>query len=277
MSISDLIPTLRPMVESLNTQFRFICFFILTAALIVRTSTGHKSISHLLRPIITNVVLCALIASLPTWFNLIRDGFWAIAVSIRTEFTGSLTGTGTALLNLLQAPDNADNWLDVEGSIEKAFQYALGWMLVWFAGIIQLPMMIIQYVMECLCYLFLPVALCLFAFESTKGLAIHYIQQTLAVLAWPIGFAVVDLVGFSLLTTTANTFTGGTSDHGNTPIFSPRGGCIRWRRRHLADSWQPRHADHHAEALLLGFAALVRRGSSTPDGDGPDRLGRISW
>lgn len=221
MSISDLIPTLRPMVESLNTEFRFICFFILTASLILRTGTGNKSVGHLMRPIITNIFLCAIIASLPTWFNLVRDGFWNIAVGIRTEFTGSVTGTGTALMNLLQAPENTSNWLDVESSLEKAVQYALGWLIVWFAGVIQLPMMIIQYVMECLCYLFLPIAVSLFAFEGTKGLAMQYVQQTLAVLAWPIGFAVVDLVGFSLLTTTTNAMTGGSSPQGNAPIFSP--------------------------------------------------------
>ena len=41
---------------------------------------------------------CGIIATLPMWFNLIRDEFWNIAVSIRTEFTGSVDGTGAALM-----------------------------------------------------------------------------------------------------------------------------------------------------------------------------------
>ena len=221
MTISDLIPTLLPMVENLNTQFRFICFFILTAALIVRTGTGSKNISQLMRPILTNVFLCGLIATLPTWFNLIRDSFWNIAVTIRTQFTGSVDGTGAALLQLIQPPASGINWLDVGDSLMKAIQYALGWLIVWIGGMIQLPMMLIQYVMECLCYLFLPIALSLFAFEGTKGLAMRYVQQTLAVLAWPIGFAVVDLVGYSLLTSVTSAASAGALAVGAATEFTP--------------------------------------------------------
>jgi len=191
MSISDLVPTLQPMVEDLNQQLRFICFFILTGSIIVRTGSGSTSINQLLRPIVTNIMICALLATLPFWFNAIRDEFWNIAVAIRKEFTGSVDGTGAALMQLIEPPDTGINWLDVGNSLMKAVQYAIGWLIVWIGGMIQFPMMIIQYVMECMCYLFLPIALSLFAFDSTKGLAIRYVQQTLAILAWPIGFAVV--------------------------------------------------------------------------------------
>jgi hypothetical protein len=221
MSIGDLVPTLQPMVEDLNTQLRFICYFILTAALIVRTGTGSTSIANLMRPIVINLIICVLIATLPFWFNLIRDSFWNIAVVIRKEFTGSVDGTGAALMQLIQPPDTGINWLDIGNSLMKAVQYALGWLMVWIGGLIQLPMMIVQYVMECLCYLFLPIALSLFAFESTKGLAIRYVQQTLAILAWPIGFAVVDLVGYSLLTSVTSAVSAGALAVGLATRFTP--------------------------------------------------------
>ena len=221
MTISDLVPNLQPMVEDLSQQLRFICFFILTAAIVVRTGHGSMSIGQLVRPIVTNIVLCGIIATLPFWFNLIRDEFWNIAVSIRTEFTGSVDGTGAALMQLIQPPDNGINWLDVGSSLMKAVQYALGWLIVWIGGLIQLPMMIVQFVMECLCYLFLPIAISLFAFESTKGLAIRYVQQTLAILAWPIGFAVVDLVGYSLLTSAGSSASAGALAAGLATGFTP--------------------------------------------------------
>jgi hypothetical protein len=82
-------------------------------------------------------------------------------------------------------------------------------------------MMIVQFVMECLCYLFLPIAISLFAFESTKGLAIRYVQQTLAILAWPIGFAVVDLVGYSLLTSGTSVVSAGALAAGLATGFTP--------------------------------------------------------
>jgi hypothetical protein len=221
MTISDLVPNLQPMVEDLSQQLRFICYFILTAAIVVRTGRGSTSIGQLARPIVTNIILCGIISTLPMWFNLIRDEFWNIAVSIRTEFTGSVDGTGAALMQLIQPPDTGIDWLDVGNSLMKAVQYALGWLIVWIGGLIQLPMMIVQFVMECLCYLFLPIAISLFAFDSTKGLAIRYVQQTLAILAWPIGFAVVDLVGYSLLTSGTSVVSAGALAAGLATGFTP--------------------------------------------------------
>jgi hypothetical protein len=204
MTIAQFIPTLQPMVEQLNTQFRFICFFVLTVAIIVRTGTGNTDLNYLLRPLTTNAIICAFMATLPLWFNMVRDSFWDIAVQIQQDFTGSIDGTGTKLMQSLQPPDGQINWLDVSGSIWRAVQYALAWIIVWIGAIIQLPMMFFQYVMACLCYLFLPIALSLYAFDGTKGLAIRYVQQTLAILAWPIGFAVVDMVGDALLNSIAS-------------------------------------------------------------------------
>lgn len=221
MSISDLVPNLQPMVEDLSQQLRFICYFVLTAAIVVRTGRGSMSVGQLVRPIVTNIILCGIISTLPMWFNLIRDEFWNIAVSIRKEFTGSVDGTGAALMQLIQPPDTGIDWLDVGNSLMKAVQYALGWLVVWIGGLIQLPMMIVQFVMECLCYLFLPIAISLFAFESTKGLAMRYVQQTLAILAWPIGFAVVDLVGYSILTSVGSTVSAGALAAGLATGFTP--------------------------------------------------------
>ena len=64
MTISDLVPTLQPMVEDLSRQLRFICYFILTAAIVVRTGRGSMSIGQLARPIVTNIILCGIISTL---------------------------------------------------------------------------------------------------------------------------------------------------------------------------------------------------------------------
>jgi hypothetical protein len=56
--------------------------------------------------------------------------------------------------------------------------------------------------------MFLPIAVSLFAFDGTKGIALRYVQQTLAILAWPIGFATVDLVGNALLNSVASEVMG---------------------------------------------------------------------
>jgi hypothetical protein len=209
MTISDLIPTLQPTVETISTQLRFICFFVLVAAMIVRTGTGNTDITHLLRPLTTNAIICAFLATLPFWFNTARDSFWAIAVQIQQDFTGSIAETGTKLMQQLQPPDGKINWLDVTGSLWRAIQWAVAWIIVWLGAIIQGPMMFFQFIMSCLCYMFLPIAVSLFAFDSTKGIATRYVQQTLAILAWPIGFATVDLVGNALFNSVASAVAAG--------------------------------------------------------------------
>jgi len=209
MTISDLIPTLQPTVETISTQLRFICFFVLVAAMIVRTGTGNTDIIHLLRPLTTNAIICAFLATLPFWFNTARDSFWAIAVQIQQDFTGSIADTGTKLMQELQPPDGQINWLDVSGSLWRAVQWAVAWVIVWLGAIIQGPMMFFQFIMACLCYMFLPIAVSLFAFDGTKGIATRYVQQTLAILAWPIGFATVDLVGNALFNSVATAVAAG--------------------------------------------------------------------
>ncbi len=209
MTISDLIPTLQPTVETISIQLRFICFFVLVAAMIVRTGTGNTDIVHLLRPLTTNAIICAFLATLPFWFNTARDSFWAIAVQIQQDFTGNIAETGTKLMQQLQPPDGQINWLDVTGSLWRAFQWAVAWVIVWLGAIIQGPMMFFQFIMACLCYMFLPIAVSLFAFDGTKGIATRYVQQTLAILAWPIGFATVDLVGNALFNSVATAVAAG--------------------------------------------------------------------
>ena len=52
-------------------------------------------------------------------------------------------------------------------------------------------------------------------------MAIRYVQQTLAILAWPIGFAVVDLVGYSLLTSGTSVVSAGALAAGVATGFTP--------------------------------------------------------
>jgi hypothetical protein len=53
---TESIATLnQQLVEDLSQQLRFICYFILTAAIVVRTGRGSTSIGQLVRPIVTNI------------------------------------------------------------------------------------------------------------------------------------------------------------------------------------------------------------------------------
>jgi hypothetical protein len=89
-------------------------------------------------------------------------------------------------------------------TVYQAFLYAATKLVVLIGSLLQLPFLVLQFVLKLLCYLFLPIALALYMIPSQAQLATRYVQQTLAVLAWPVGFAVTELVAYHLLTAYAD-------------------------------------------------------------------------
>jgi hypothetical protein len=85
-------------------------------------------------------------------------------------------------------------------SLYRASLWAAAKLLVLVASLLQLPFLLLQYLLKLLCYLFLPIALALMMVPSLGSLGARYVQQTLAVLSWPVGFAVTELVAYHLLT-----------------------------------------------------------------------------
>jgi hypothetical protein len=88
----------------------------------------------------------------------------------------------------------------LEESYYRASLWAASKFVILVGTVLQLPLLLLQHVLKLLCLLFLPVALGLFMVPSLEGLAVRYLQQTCAVLAWPIGFAVTELVAYHLVT-----------------------------------------------------------------------------
>jgi hypothetical protein len=96
--------------------------------------------------------------------------------------------------------DSAFSLMRIHESFYKAFLWAAAKLIVLVGSVLQLPFLLLQHILKFLCYLFLPVALGCFMVPALASLAVRYVQQTLAVLAWPIGFAVTELVTFNLVT-----------------------------------------------------------------------------
>jgi hypothetical protein len=94
-------------------------------------------------------------------------------------------------------------------SIYRAYLWAAAKLIVLLGSLLQLPFLLLQYLLKLLCFLFLPAALGLFMVPALSSLGVRYVQQTLAVLAWPVGFAVTELVAYNLTTAYAtNVATG---------------------------------------------------------------------
>src|ERR1035437_407643 len=61
-------------------------------------------------------------------------------------------------------------------------------------------MLILQYILRWLIYLIMPFATVNFMVPGFSGIGVRFFQQMLAVMAWPVGFALTNLVALAVWT-----------------------------------------------------------------------------
>lgn len=194
-------PGLREGVLSLSVTLRVAVFFLCVAGLMLQIHAARDGFEGIIRPLLRAVVVIALLATLPTWFEFTERSFLSIANVIEPGYTDHPMRAATLLRKTIQESNASTFSLRRIGeSLYRAYMWALAKLIVLLGSVLQLPFLLLQYVLKFLCYLFLPIALGLFMIPSLSSLAVRYLQQTLAVLAWPVGFAVTELVAYHLIT-----------------------------------------------------------------------------
>jgi len=194
-------PGLRESVLSLTVTLRVAVFFLCVAGLMLQINGARDGFEGIIRPLLRAIVVIALLATLPTWFEFTEKSFLSIADVIEPGYTDHPMRASTLLRQTIQESSASTFSLRRVGeSLYRAYLWAMAKLIVLLGSILQLPFLLLQYVLKLLCYLFLPIALGLFMVPSLASLGVRYLQQTLAVLAWPVGFAVTELVAYHLIT-----------------------------------------------------------------------------
>ena len=193
-------PGLRESILALTVSLRVVLFFICVAGLLYQVNQAHGEIEGVLKPIVRGVVVVGLIATLPQWFGFTEKLFLSVANVVEEGYTDHPMQAATLVRESVKDDDNAFSLRRVGESLYKATLWAAAKLIVLIGSLLQLPFLLLQYILKLLCYLFLPVALALFMVPPLASLGMRYVQQTLAVLAWPVGFAVTELVAFNLVT-----------------------------------------------------------------------------
>jgi hypothetical protein len=158
-------------------------------------------VEDLMRPFARAAVVLALVATLPTWFEFTERIFISTANVIEEGYTEHPMRASTLLRDTVQEKsDSLFSLRRVGESLYRGFLWAAAKLIVLVGSLLQLPFLLLQYILKLLCYLFLPIALALYMVPSLASLGTRYVQQTLAVLAWPVGFAVTELVAYQLIT-----------------------------------------------------------------------------
>ncbi|MBX7157678.1 MAG: hypothetical protein K1X66_04750 [Verrucomicrobiae bacterium] len=178
-------------------------FLILTSSIILKISkNSDNNVENLIRPLISAFVITLVIAASPYWMHLVWSGFVEIAKNfLQWDINKMIVKTIAALSAFTAAmvPENIDSATKMTGKDWTANLFkAGGSVMTSGAMIIQTLLFMLQYVMLQLCHLLAPVAIALYGFDSTRDLANKFILQTLSIMSWIIGFAIVNMVAMKL-------------------------------------------------------------------------------
>lgn len=197
-------PGLRESVVGLAEDLRFIVFFLCVAGLILRVARSRHEIEGVAGPLVRAIVVVAMVSAIPWWFEMSERIFLTVAEVVHHGYADHPMQTAERLRATVADGDVGFSLRRVGESLYKAFLFGAAKLIVLVASLLQLPFLLLQYVLKLLCFLFLPIALGCFMVPSLESLGRRYLQQTLAVLAWPVGFAVTELVAYYLLTSYQN-------------------------------------------------------------------------
>ena len=189
--------------DGLRAALYFIAFFILTVSIILKVARqSQNDPASLLGPVLQAFVITGIISTTGYWMPLIWQGFNEIAYGyLGLDKTTELFEWIIAGAKVLQKalPTNNESQTALTGaSLMASLSSTLGYILLTGAAVIQKFFWILQYVLIQISYLIAPIALACYAIESTKGIATKFVQQTLSLMAWAVGFAFVNQITLKL-------------------------------------------------------------------------------
>lgn len=201
--MDNFAPGLREGVLSLTDGLRVIVYFVCVAGLVIQIQQARADTEGLTRPLVRAAIVVGLVATLPHWFGFTERVFLSVADTVQDGYTQHPMRAASKLRETVTS--NSEFSLRRIGeSLYRAFLDGSVKLVVLIASLLQVPLLILQFVLKLLCYLFLPVALAFYMIPSQAQLATRYVQQTVAILAWPVGFAVTELVAYHLITGYSN-------------------------------------------------------------------------
>ena len=196
------LPTLESKMVALVGAFRFIVFAIMVAGLIACMVKSRSGGADLFAPFVKAIIIVAAIAFMDVWFPKTEQVFLAVAEYVDPGYNENPTSASQTIRE--STTDNPEgqtwSWRHINESIYQAVSRALANVFIYVGTLIAVPMHILQYVLRWLLYLLTPFMLALFMVPEFGGIAVRFFQQLLAIMAWPVGFALTNLVALAVWT-----------------------------------------------------------------------------
>jgi hypothetical protein len=196
------LPSLQAKIIELVAAFRIIVFAIMIVGLVCYIGTGNQTGTSIVRTLAKAMVIVASIATMDRWFPRTEDIMLAVAEYVSPGYNESPDSAASTIRESTTTdPESQEwSWRKLNESIYQAVSNALANIFIYIGTLITVPMLILQYVLRWLLYLLTPFALAIFMVPGMTSVGVRFLQQLLAILAWPIGFALTNLVALSVWT-----------------------------------------------------------------------------
>ncbi|MBL9192534.1 MAG: hypothetical protein SFV32_05595 [Opitutaceae bacterium] len=216
------LPTLEGKMLALVAAFRIIVFAIMVVGLVCYMANGQPTGSGIVKTLAKALVIVAAIATMDRWFPRTEDVFLAVAEYVDPGYNENPTSSADKIRESTTTnPEGQEwSWRRMNESIYQAVSNAIANIFIYVGTLITVPMLILQYILRWLLYLVTPFALALFMVPGMSGIAIRFLQQLIAILAWPVGFALTNLVALAIWTDFRNAV-GANPQNASEVLYSP--------------------------------------------------------
>lgn len=196
------LPTLESKMIALVGAFRFIVFAIMVAGFIAYAASQRTGSVGLFTTLARAIVIVAAVAFMDSWFPKVEQFFLVVAEYVDPGYNEHPTSASDTIRE--STTDNPEghewSWRHLNESIYEAVSRALANVFIFIGTLVTVPMLILQYVLRWLLYLLTPFMLALFMVPGFSSIAVRFFQQLLAILSWPVGFAITNLVALAVWT-----------------------------------------------------------------------------
>jgi hypothetical protein len=195
-------PTLESQMTALVTDFQFIVFAIMVTGLIFTAASPRFQGVSLFTPLLKAIVVTAALAYQGQWFPAVENVFLDVANYVDPGYNNNPTSSSDTIRQSTTSDPQGQSWSwrHLNESIYQAVTRALANVFIYIGTLITVPMLILHYILRWLLYLLTPFALAMFMVPGFSGIGARFFQQLLAIMAWPIGFALTNLVALAVWT-----------------------------------------------------------------------------
>ena len=175
-------------------------FGITVVGLVAFAARHNSDGAQLFRIIAKAIIVVAAIAYLNVWFPRVEQLFLDVATFVDPQYIENPTSASDTIREATSNnPEGGEwSWRHINESIYQAVSRAPANIFIYVGTLVTIPMRILQYVLRWLLFLITPFMLALLLVPGFGGIAIRFFQQILAVLAWPVGFALTNLVALAV-------------------------------------------------------------------------------